>query len=178
MQCRAKVFDSFLPCRLAVYRGNESHVAATAFPEYNKAYFDQPPLCRTAEDFQNLTEYFLLARFTDQQTVMERTAKQQCPDYCTKIWFKVELKTSSTESNSQSTMNASELLSSESLITSWAIVLVTSTVTTMTQFFSYDINQFIAELGGSWGLFLGASLITIFELLEKTVQACFPAVDG
>ena len=75
-------------------------------------------------------------------------------------------------------MNASELLSSESLITSWAIVLVTSTVTTMTQFFSYDINQFIAELGGSWGLFLGASLITIFELLEKTVQTCFPAVGG
>ena len=55
----------------------------------------------------------------------------------------------------------------------WNIDLVSSSMTTMMEFYTYDLNEFIAELGGSWGLFLGASLITIFDCIDKFLAKIF-----
>jgi hypothetical protein len=38
----------------------------------------------------------------------------------------------------------------------------------------YDLNQLISELGGTWGLLLGVSFITLLELVEKGVRRLLP----
>jgi hypothetical protein len=42
----------------------------------------------------------------------------------------------------------------------------------------YDLNQFISELGGTWGLLLGVSVITLLELIEKGVRQLQPPSDS
>ena len=56
----------------------------------------------------------------------------------------------------------------------WNIVLVSKYVTTMTQLLSYDFNQFVAKLiGGSWGFFLAASLLAIFDVVDRLLARVF-----
>ena len=68
------------------------------------------------------------------------------------------------------------ILETSDLFWTWDIVLATTLVRTTTQYFSYDLNQLLAELGGSWGLFLGASLVTIFEFVDKIIARLLLAV--
>ena len=63
-------------------------------------------------------------------------------------------------------------------MSAWDIIMMTSTVKTTKQFYSYDLGQLIGELGGSWGLFLGASLITMLELVEKLVKRVVQAAQS
>jgi hypothetical protein len=37
----------------------------------------------------------------------------------------------------------------------------------------YDLNQFLGELGGAWGLFLGASLVNLIAILYTGVHRAF-----
>jgi hypothetical protein len=39
------------------------------------------------------------------------------------------------------------------------------------QEFAYGSNEFLSELGGSWGLFLGMSLVTVFLFIEEAFLA-------
>ncbi|XP_059096265.1 acid-sensing ion channel 5-like [Tigriopus californicus] len=42
----------------------------------------------------------------------------------------------------------------------------------------YDVNNLIGEIGGSLGLFLGASLLTIFEVVQGGFMKVFHVVNG
>ena len=130
--------------------------------------FVQPPTCTTYEDYKNLAKFRIMRSGANE---INAEAKQQCPNFCTRLVYKVEVKedrqpSGQLHSSSLTDSATSDMLYFEDLWWSWDIVLMSSTVTTISQFFSYDQNQFIAELGGTWGLFLGLSLTSIFEIVE------------
>jgi hypothetical protein len=42
------------------------------------------------------------------------------------------------------------------------------------QQYSYDFAEMLGEIGGTWGLFLGASFLTLFEAIHKMYDSkCF-----
>ena len=174
-QCRATVMDSYLPCRLAVYRSNASHTAVKGLSTYNELLFTQPAVCNSAGEFDALSRAMERLQSDGGLKEIAISAKRQCPDYCTKILYKTEL---SSVSRTQFGKTVQPLISNQSidmlkldaLEWAWQVVLVSDSVLTMTQFYSYDLNQFIAEIGGSWGLFLGASLMTLFGFVDKIID--------
>jgi hypothetical protein len=41
------------------------------------------------------------------------------------------------------------------------------------QMLLYEFSQMVAEIGGSWGLFLGVSIIGIYELVVSVISDAF-----
>jgi hypothetical protein len=70
--------------------------------------------------------------------------------------------------------NIEDFFAADTHAVSWKLALMTSTATTLTQYFSYEMSQFLGELGGSWGLFLGASLMSILDLVEGCLAKMMP----
>ena len=47
------------------------------------------------------------------------------------------------------------------------------TLKVIEQAYAYDSHQLIGELGGTWGLFLGLSLLDILRMFERLLLAMF-----
>jgi hypothetical protein len=131
---------------------------------YNSAYFTQPPVCTSAEDYKALrnASIDLLSGWAPSLRI-EDTAKEQCPQLCTKLSYTVQ---SVAPSGSDKPQKAAFYFD-PTHICSWKVVMMTETVKVTKQFYAYDVGNLIGELGGSWGLFLGFSLITLFDLVER-----------
>jgi hypothetical protein len=165
-----------------MYRDHESYLAATRVPTYNESLFSLPPTCKTPEDYRDLRGALYDVQFSGKRTVVAREAKRQCPDFCTRIWYKVdvssELRPFFYEAPLLDNQAPAAILGHKELEWNWKIALVSRSVTTMTQYFSYDLSQLIAELGGSWGLFLGASFLTIFDVIDRALARAAPMIPN
>jgi hypothetical protein len=56
--------------------------------------------------------------------------------------------------------------------TSLRLTMATSKIRVFTQTYAYGIWQLVGEVGGTWGLFLGLSAITVLNSLEKIGARC------
>ena len=159
-----------------MYRDNHSQLAVSSFPRYNKSLFYELPTCKTAEDYDSLVDPLYDLKFERNYHVIPRKAKKQCPDLCTRLWYQVKVE-SIQDSGDEYNSEAADVYQLQEWKWQWKIVLATSTVTKVTQFFSYNINELISDLGGSWGLFLGFSLMTVFEILDTALKKIVPATQ-
>jgi hypothetical protein len=129
-----------------------------------------PRTCELAEDYEAFLKYWKDAlQKGDLETKLLEEQRLLCPDYCTKVKYEViKVETAGpASSNPAATFQGVEMLDQDLFVWRWNVVLATRLVTTVTQYFSYDLAQFMAELCGTWGLFLGASLVTVFECIDK-----------
>jgi hypothetical protein len=128
---------------------------------FNSSYFVQPPVCTSANDYSALV--MAVSKLLSGGTrSVEDIAKEQCPQLCTKVHYEVELGVPGTDKPQKTAFYFED-----THVCSWEVVMTTETVRVMRQFYAYDVGNLIGELGGSWGLFLGASFITLFDLTER-----------
>jgi hypothetical protein len=158
------VIESYLPCRLPVYRNLSAYTAVKKMRSFNSAYFDQPPVCTSAEDYAALRDAASELLSGNALAVkIEDVAKEQCPQLCTKLGYTVQFGVPAVNEKPQKEAFYFDFAHS----CSWEVIMTTDTVKVTTQFYAYDVGNLIGELGGSWGLFLGFSLITLFDLVEQ-----------
>jgi hypothetical protein len=102
------------------------------------------------------------------QRGFERAVRRQCPPVCTTLKYNVVVKERQHPkiSNIKVVNDFETFFAAGAHMVEWRLALMTSTVTTVTQYFSYEMSQFLGELGGSWGLFLGASLLSILDMVQ------------
>jgi hypothetical protein len=139
---------------------------------YNATLFQDPPVCRTKEDYNALSVNLKQALVSGSLSNLDRLARQQCPDYCTKMKYWVETTYLSDAEEDVGTKSADPLdfFRQDTHRISFRIHLASSSVTSMKQYRSYELDQLIGDLGGSWGLFLGASIIGLFGILDSLFE--------
>jgi hypothetical protein len=64
-------------------------------------------------------------------------------------------------------INYSNLSASSVAVVDLNIGIRSQVVKTFQQEHSYDLKQLLSEIGGMWGLLLGASFVTLIQALEK-----------
>ncbi len=173
LQCRARVFESLFPCRLPVFRNASMTTPdGVANPNYNATLFQVPPVCRTKEDYRTLSASLRNSIISGSLSNFDKLARQQCPDYCTKMKYWVETTYMTDVEGDTSTRSADPLdfFRQDTQRLSLRIHLASSSVTSMKQYKSYELDQLIGDLGGSWGLFLGASIIGLFGILDSLFE--------
>jgi hypothetical protein len=147
-----------------VYRNLSAYAAVKKMKGFNSAYFDQPPVCTTVEDYKALRDaVFQLLSGREHTEGIKDVAKEQCPQLCTKVHYTVQVGVPPDNDKPQK----SAFYFEKSHTSSWEVVMTTETVKVTTQYYAYTLGNLIGELGGSWGLFLGFSLMTLFDLVEK-----------
>jgi hypothetical protein len=131
---------------------------------FNSSYFVQPPICASGDDYSALITA-VSNRMSDGIRPVEDIAKEQCPQLCTKLHYTIQLQVPGNDKPDKAAFYFENQHTC-----SWEVVMTTDSVQVTSQFYLYNVGSLIGELGGSWGLFLGASFITLLDLTERLIK--------
>ncbi|CAG0886790.1 unnamed protein product [Darwinula stevensoni] len=117
------------------------------------------PLCRKAEEYTRfIQEYEDLIGTTNASR-----CNQRCPRRCQSVRFRPILETNN-------------IGNSENMPSAWINFYFPSMeVEVLEEQWSYDILEMLGELGGSLGIMLGFSLLSIYDLLDvalSNIRSC------
>ncbi len=128
-----------------------------------------PPKCRTPDDYSLWFNHSWLDPTTRD---IFKACDGSCLRSCTRMQYEWTDMSGRSTSGDPDARNLTDIWE-EAMPRSFYITLDTSkpTFKVIEQQFAYDSHQLLGELGGTWGLFLGLSLLDILRLFERIILA-------
>jgi hypothetical protein len=92
---------------------------------------------------------------------------------CTNVAYTAKRVLSATNSYDQELKNFTNIWEdATNKTTKLKLTMSTGMTRVFTQMYAYEVWQLVGEVGGTWGLFLGFSAITVLDAFEKFVITC------
>ena len=161
VQCRRNCFEArFMKpvCRIPGYRNR------TVFPGFT-ANGQEPEVCRTGPHYRALKDRLDWSR-AGQSIYDDCTAL--CPKPCVRLQYEgkdvtnAEAAAASVMTNFTNAWN--DFRRRDSVL---KFVVKSPYVKVIEQQYAFGMHQLIGELGGTWGLFLGLSILSVLNFLEE-----------
>jgi hypothetical protein len=121
-------------------------------------------------DFANYTQAMLNSY---RRNATDSLVASCCPNKCADSQYDYRVVVSEDTSQAmQSHFDLSDNLTKSRMFTGRVVLYWrTGNVEVIEDQYSYGFTQFVGELGGTWGLFLGVSIISVLELIEHLFKA-------
>ena len=125
--------------------------------------FTARPPCQSPEDFKKFTTLSAKLQFADTSAIYDMTG---CLSACEKYRFELKM-TDKTQVIEPST-------SYHGKDTLWLFISMHDTSYVQEeQYIIYDLNSFIADVGGYMGLLLGSSILSLYDETERLISTFY-----
>ncbi len=169
LQCRTTCTEDMAftdTCRIPGYRNYSI-----------SSEFAQVQVCKTEADYVKCPALGRSTSYPEKSRALTR-ATEACTKTCaarpcTQIAYKATRMLSAVDIYDRELTNFTNIwMDTVSKRTSLRLTMATSKIRVFTQTYAYGIWQLVGEVGGTWGLFLGLSAITVLNSLEKIGARC------
>jgi hypothetical protein len=147
-------------CRIPGYRNR-----TVTSPEFTFNGQDEPEVCQTGAHYRALRTSLDWSR-TAQRTYEQCTAL--CPRPCVRLQYEGKDVTNAEDAAASVTTNFTNVWTDfRRRETVLRFVVKSPYVKVVEQQYAFGLHQLIGELGGTWGLFLGLSILSVLNVIEE-----------
>jgi hypothetical protein len=164
LKCRRNCFESrFLKhvCRIPGYRNR------TVSPEFS-SNGQEPEVCRTAAHYRALKSSLDWSRAAARAQGAYDECAALCPRPCVRLQYEGKDVTNAEDAAASVTTNFTNVWTDfRRRETVLRFVVKSPYVKVVEQQYAFGLHQLIGELGGTWGLFLGLSILSVLNVIEE-----------
>ena len=150
--CIAKWIHDQMGCRFKIHGGSD---------------LNKGKLCNSRSQYLNLSRIFSKLQYADAETVYEMTG---CLASCEKFEYEISGYSVELSSKSRVPRRICDL--------TLGLEMNDASFEEKKQFFVYDFNSVVADVGGFMGLLLGFSMLSIYGELEKQLRRLTPCKNN